>query len=149
MNYFKNFIILFIILNIVCLQGCVIAPVIDAYSQIGLSRGDRERLLTKQVKAFNEKLYWGKPAEAMQYVKDAERGKAAGELKAITEGVRIVESQIDGIEYDESSYKAAVTVLVKSYKVPYFVVTDRKERQHWEFSFSNGWEFVSIEEVKA
>lgn len=128
--------------------GCVVVPLIDGFSQMGLSRSDREMLLPKQVKKFHEALYWGKPMEAVSMVKEESREAAAEELQKKIEGVRIVESKMESVQYKDESQKATVKVNIRHYKVPFYVVVDRIEEQSWEFSRSNGWQYVSSREVK-
>ena len=123
--------------------GCVVAPVIDAYNQLGLSKVDREKLLPKQVNAFQDHIHWGTPNESLQYVRVDKREKVGEQLEKGYEGVRVVESKVQSIQYNDASDVADVTLKVKYFKVPFYVVTDRVEKQHWEFSLSDGWQYIS------
>lgn len=129
------------------MSGCIFVPAIDAYNQMGLSKVDREKLLPKEVKKFQEALYWSQSQEALQYVREDRRAEVGPDLFKSLENTRVVESKTGSIEYDADSYKATVTVLVRFYKVPFYIVTDRTEKQVWEFTLSDGWKYVSKGEL--
>lgn len=118
-------------------------PLIDSVSQMGLSQSDRERLLPREVKRFHDYLYWGKPLDALGLVKESDREMVAKDIEKELEGVRIIEAKIDRVEFLDNANAAEVSVTVKRFKVPFYIVEDFKQKQRWEFTLSDGWRYVS------
>lgn len=127
--------------------GCVLAPVISAVSDLGATEGDRQRLLNKDLKTLNDALASGRYAEALRFVAEDKRQEFKKDFRRNEEDEKIVDTKIYGIDFIEDSYKADVEIGVKYYKVPYFVVNERKELQTWQFSMSGGWQMISRELV--
>lgn len=133
-----------IALSATSLQGCIFAPAIDSFKKLGLTETDRQKLLGKSIKEFQDALYWGKPDEAMMYVKDEKKGALNELIFEIGKGERVTESSIERTEFDEGSYHSKVRVLVRSFKVPYYIVNQRIDAQEWEFSVSGGWLLTAL-----
>jgi len=137
-------------LTLLCLcllSGCFLAPAIDAFKQVGVTRGDRVQLLPAEMKKFQDSLYWGHPEEALAFVTQEGRDKIAEDLKSWGEETRVVESKVNGCTFDEDAYKADVEVTVRYYKVPFYVVNKLQEKQVWKFSVSQGWRLDSKTKV--
>jgi len=133
------------------LSGCLLVPFVDAFKQTGVTEGDRQALLQPEVKKFSEALGWGNKTDALQVVSDESRVAIAKQLKGLGEEERLVETKIDEVEWGPQSYDATVVVKVRYYKVPYYIVKTREERQKWTFNLTNGWKlsaFTVDEEVK-
>ncbi|MCB0321032.1 MAG: hypothetical protein KDD60_08910 [Bdellovibrionales bacterium] len=128
-------------------SGCAIfVPVIDSYKSIGVQRSDRERLLNKELVAFNQARFWGPKGNTLQYVDEKAQEVMIDYLREQKEE-KIVESQVDFVTFQEDAYEAKVSARVKFYRVPYYVVEEREESQSWVFSLSDGWKIRSIETV--
>lgn len=125
------------------LQGCFLAPAIDSFNKLGVTQGDREALLPQHMRRFQDALYWGDPQKALIYVQPAARPKISTQLRTRDDEERIVESRVDQVNFENDSYKASVEVTVKYYKVPFYVVTKRRESQEWDFDVTNGWQLVA------
>ncbi len=141
----------FILLLVVSVfSGCaIVTPFVATYKEMGVSAADRERLLREKVEAFNRAVYWGRPEEAVALAKDESKQELKRLLRSRRRKEKIVETKLDFVDMLDDAYKADVEVLVRYYKVPYYVVTDRIEKQSWEFSFTSGWEYVTQETLDA
>ncbi len=135
-------IILFFVLNF-C-SGCILVPFIDSYKSIGVQRGDRERLLQEELVQFNRARFWGEKSQALQFTKPESR-KEIQKLLRSQKDERIVESEVEFIDFIDEGYEANVSTMVKYYRVPYYVVEDRIENQGWAFTHASGWKLQSIE----
>jgi hypothetical protein len=135
------------LLLLVSLSACIFAPTIDSVRRAGLTEGSRQGLLPESLKNFNEALQWGSSQDAINYIdpegQDIEN--MANQIQQLAQEEKVVESKILGIDFKENAFKAIVNVNVRAYKVPYYVVTDRKEKQIWKFSLSDGWKINSRE----
>ena len=131
------------------LSSCqLVAGQIDSFKQLGVAKGDRENLLGQQIKKFYEKLYWNNPRGALEYVADDRRETIAREMRGIGQQERIVEYRIEFVEFSNDSYAADAEVAVRYYRVPYYAVNERVEKQRWDFSLTDGWRLVSREVVR-
>ena len=130
------------------LVGCVaFAPLIKTYSEIGVSREDRVRLLESNVNEFHDAVYWGRSQTALSLAKEESRNELRQLIRSIRKSKqKIVESKIEFVDFDEDAYEAEVEVLVKYYEEPYYIVRDRTEKQKWEFETASGWKFVTLED---
>ena len=129
----------FIFALLLNLTGCIVAPLVDAFNKIGLTESDRVALLTPDVKGFNEALIWGDKSRALAYASEKSREKISEQLDELGEEMKVVDSKIKDIEFKEDSYKASVSTVMRYYKVPYYVVKNRKEIQEWVFDLQSGW----------
>lgn len=139
--------VVFVLGLLACLQGCVLAPLIQSYKQIGVSESDRQQLLQDSVKDFQRALYWGQAGEAVALTEEASQEELRKLIRTSRKSEKIVESKVDYVEFGDESMDAEVEVVVKYYKVPFYVVNERTERQKWNFSYSSGWKYVSREIV--
>ena len=120
-------------------SGCIVAPFIDSYNQLGLSKTDREKLINKSVKSFFEKLYWGSPLQAAELVKAEKRPEVHTKLVAIVKNVRVFEHAVETVTFDDDSRKATVLTNVKQFQVPFYVVETKPITTIWSFTTTNGW----------
>ena len=125
------------------LSGCFLAPFIESFKSAGATQSDREALLPRDLKRFTEALSWGNAEPVMALVDDSARKEIQEQLNEKSETERVVESKVTAVTYDEDSYKASVAVKVKYYRIPYYVVQERKEKLEWKFSLGTGWKLTS------
>lgn len=146
----KRLFILFFLLCFVssATSGCIVIPALEGYSKLGLSKADREKLLPGVLKEFHNKLYWGDVMGTGQYVKEEGRADTVETLRKSIDGYRVVESKVEGITHNEESEKADVRVNIRSYKIPFYIVEDHHYIEKWEFTLSDGWQYVSQKETK-
>ena len=126
-------------------SGCLFVPVIDAMKQAGLTESDRMQLLPPTVSKFTSSLSWPDKSEAMRYVAQESRQEVAEGLELLGEDVKIVDSRVSNVNYEDNARKAVVNINVRFYQVPYYVVKTRKDKQTWEFGSSSGWQLIDIE----
>lgn len=141
----KYKILAILIMLLSALQGCFLAPTIDSVRRAGVTPASRRGLLPENIKKFHDALYWGTPTEIMRYVDEKGREVISKQVSDMQDKERVVESKVKNIEFDDDAYEAEVNVNVRSFKVGYYVVTDRIEKQTWAFSLSDGWKIVSRE----
>lgn len=125
------------------LPGCFLAPTMDSISRAGLTPGDREALLPERIKKYGDSLYWGNPNQALAFVDPGAKEKILDELRSRSPDEKIVETKVLIMDFNEDAFVANVDVLIRSYKVPFYIVNERKERQVWNFSFTKGWRLAS------
>ena len=142
------FLIVVVTFALSSLQGCVaLVPIVKSYSEIGVTEGDRMALLEEKVDTFNDAMYWGKMQRALEMSDKTNHDSLRRELRRRKKEERVVETEIEFVDFSEEAYKANVDVLVKYFKVPFYVVNERLERQEWEFETGMGWKFVKLEQV--
>ena len=126
-------------------SGCILVPAIESVSKAGLTAGDREALLPDVIKQFNESLYWGTPGKALKLVAEDYRAGFMAEYRKKDPSEHVVESKPEMFDYSDDAFSAKVDVLIKYYKVPFYVVENRRELQVWNFSLTGGWKLASKE----
>jgi len=146
MNLISRFLVVFLLS--LFLSGCVLVPWIDSYKKIGVSEGDRQRLLQERVLEFQRAVYWGRPEAALAFVDPEVRDDLWRVIRARGDREKIVDSKVEFVKFEENSYSAEVDVAVKYYRVPYYVVQERVERQQWNFTISDGWRYSAMELVE-
>ena len=136
-------------LSMFMLSGCFLAPAIDSFNKLGVTKADRMQLLQVNVKRFNEALYWARPEEALTYVADTHRTDIAKSLKDLKRSEKIMESNVEEVNFTEDAYGADIEVQVRYLSItrPTNVIQSRTEKQNWKFSVSDGWQLVSRAEL--
>ena len=138
----KNVIFSFLVLFL--LSGCILAPAIDSVKRAGITKNDRIKLLSEQIKYFHEALYWGNPDEALSFATDEDRTSLREVVSDMSGNERTVESKVYSTEVSDNGYDAVVRVKVKAYKVPFYVVNERIDEQVWTFEVGSGWKLKSL-----
>lgn len=117
---------------VLCLDACVLVPFIDSYKEMGVTQGDRQALLPKTLKKFQDYIYWGQYSNALSYTKDESLSDVKDSLQKYKD-IKIVSMKTDDIVFFNSSKEANVDVVVKYYKVPQYIVVDERVSEVWEF----------------
>lgn len=138
-------IVLLILLPVV-FSGCFLAPAIDSFKRLGVTRDDRMRLLAPQVKKFEESMSWDDSSSALAMVDEKQRVALSGEFRRQLKSERVVDHKIVNLEFSDDAYTATAEVVVRAFKVPYYVVRERTELQKWRFNVSDGWKLTGREE---
>lgn len=120
-------------LLVICLDACVLVPFIDSYKQIGVSAGDRQALLPKTLKKFQDFIYWGQYANALSFASDESVEQVRDSFKEYRD-MKIVSMKAQDVVFSESSREATVYVEVKYYRIPNYVVVDDQVKEIWVFS---------------
>jgi hypothetical protein len=139
----KLMLAILVLLTAISLQGCVLDPIIEGLSELGLTEQDRQRMLSEDIKHFNDALYWGSSTEALSFALPESRQDLSNSLREHSRDERIVESKIESLDFQPGAYEAQASVVVKYYRVPVYLVTERVEEQKWKFALSEGWKLVS------
>lgn len=130
-------------------SGCVVlAPLIQSYKETGISEGDRKQLLSQSVKEFNEALFWGRVDTALALADASVHDQLRKEVRKKRKSERLVESNIEYVDFKDGARKADVDVLVRFFKVPVYIVKERIERQRWIFALGSGWKLSGREVIE-
>lgn len=108
---------------------------------MGASEDDRKALLGPQVKKFGEALYWGK-GEAILFVDPAASADIKKTLTTQREDMRVVETKMRSVDFEDGARTAKVELLVKYYRIPFYIVTDSLEKQVWKFEVGGTWRLL-------
>ena len=131
------------------LGGCVIiAPILDSFQKAGATESGRQGELQSSLKLFYQAQQWGRPEQTMLFVREDLRESMLEDFLRQNREERLVDTKIEYINWGSGSHDAKVDMLVKYYRAPYYIVTERRERQSWEFSFVDGWR-LTAREVKS
>lgn len=129
------------------LSSCMIlAPIISSFKDTGATQGDREMLFQKAIKEFHSLEATRNPEQAAVFAKSENKMAMANNFRDKSHTERIVESTIGLLEFQDEARKALVTVNKKYFRVPQYMVKERREKETWEFvSALEGWRISSIE----
>ncbi len=138
------------ILVITCLcfflEGCIFAPLLDSISKTGVRKTDRQAILSEQAARFHDALYWGNVNDTLSFVVPEKRSHLEPILKGFTKNRRVIDAKAEDLDFSEDSYSAVVSVRLRSYKIPYYVVEDKIQIEKWVFSLSDNWMLEDITE---
>jgi hypothetical protein len=131
------------VLIAVSVNGCIFVPLIDAFKKQGLTESDRQALLPNDLKRFHDTLSQGSVPGALKYATNEARNSLAQQFEGVGDSEKVVDAKVANVEFVDASYKALADISVRYFKIPYYVVHTRKERQEWVFSVSDGWKIAS------
>ena len=133
---FSARILLSFFILVLCLDACVLVPFIDSYKEMGVTEGDRQELLAKTLKNFQDYIYWGQYNNALSFA-DEEKGLDIKKSFNRYKEVKIVTMKTDDVTFLNSSKEANVNVIVKYYKIPQYIVVDEVVNETWYFNMGN------------
>lgn len=133
---------------VLALNGCFLAPAIDSFNKLGVTPVDRRNLLAAKIQSFNDALFFGAPGEAEEFAAPDKRAELERAIRRQRKEEKLVDMRVDSVGFESDAYRAIVDVTVRFYKVPFYVVNERTERQVWDFTVSSGWQLSQREEVK-
>ena len=145
---------LFLFLLLLQLPACFLVPIISGIQEVGATASGRRELLKKTVEAFHNSIKSCDMTSAMTFIEkeDTElRESIRGELRRNKDKFKIVPSSIDFVEFDDEAYSVDVEIRTKYFLVPYYVVNERLETEHWQFvSIGTKWQLKSrkVEELR-
>lgn len=132
-----------------CLGGCFLAPAIDSFNKLGVTAGDREKLLAERIRGFNDAVSFGQPGDAELFFVPENRAVLEKVFRKERKQQKIVDSRIESVGFSEESRKALVEVTVRYYRVPFYIVNERTEMQEWRFLGTSGWFLAARNEAQA
>lgn len=137
----------FLFLILFTLSSCIFVPLFEGVKKVGITKSDREALLPDKIKEFHELIYWNKMTDAVGYIQGNSRQEQARALKKDVKDYHVVDSKVDFISYNDDSTSAKVDIIVRRYKIPYYIVEEITQEETWEFSTVDGWLFVSKKNI--
>jgi hypothetical protein len=142
--------IVFIVTLAIYITSCAMAvPFIQAFKSMGITPADRKAKFEPVFKKFTQALYWGNAQEALSYASDDAKPALLEVARRIASGKeRITETKMLLADFSEYGSEVTVNVMIKSYRVPVYVVVERQESQKWEYSTTDSWQLIDIKEVK-
>ncbi len=140
-----------LLLGVLTLSGCFLAPAIDSFKQAGFTANDRAALLPQHIKRFNDAVYWGRPDQAMAYMSDESRRELGEIYNRRKRNERLTDTSVEAVDLNEDSRKATVDLMVRylDLKAGTNVVNERHVKQEWEFAGSDGWQLKSEKAVES
>ena len=129
------------------LQGCVLIPFVQAFKETGATEGDRKALLEPEARKFADAMVLGNKSLAATVVMPESWPSISKQIRSRNEEERVVETKLDDVQYSDEARKATVTVKVRYFQVPFYIVKLRIEEQHWEFTMGDGWKLRDFAEV--
>ncbi len=137
----------FVLVLVFSTTGCIFMPIINGFREMGATADSRRELLQKKIRAFNLAIKDSDMSLAMACIdRDDEefRERVRNEIRKSKSKEKIVDAEIEYVEFDDDTYKADVEVRIKYYNVPFFVVNEKIEKTKWEF-YSREWWLKSRE----
>jgi len=129
----------------VTLSSCWLAPSIDSIQRAGVNVSGRQKLLSETLTDFHHALFWGSTTEAMDFVSPAKSDELRILLKSHRKLGRVVESNVEFVDFSSDAYAADVEVTEKFHDFATNSLNTRLELEKWEYSFNEGWKLISRE----
>lgn len=131
------------LIGIAGLEGCLLVPVVESVSSMGITNKDRQTLLNNTLKKFHEALYWENATEALAYVDEAALPDVKAKIKEEVLGdAKNFERKVVSVEFSPDARKADVTVSTKGYNPSTLIVAERRDLEKWNFSLGSSWMLV-------
>lgn len=131
------------------MSGCILAPFIQAFSDAGVTEGDRQRLLSQSLRGYMEALRWSDTNAAAKYMEPQLHQALFQEARRKRGKERVVEGVVEEVIFSSNGYEADVEILLRTYEIPVFVVKDRVEKHRWNFGVGGGWSMTERTVLKA
>lgn len=128
---------------LMCLQGCILVPMVDSVQHTGVNSSGRQALLNETLTDFHHALFWGASSEALEFVSPSELDTMRTEFRTHRKEGRVVESNVELVDFSSDSYSAKVEVAEKYHDYATNIITPRLELEEWEYNFMDGWKLVS------
>lgn len=136
----------FLLVTVFLLSSCSSLSIKD------LTAGPSERsaMLKKSIDSFHSAVYWGDASKASSFVKKDFRKSFIQDMALRKTKEKLVEFEIEDIEFDEQVKSAKVRTRVKFLNKSSYTVSDRLEEESWDYFPNQGaWQNVGLREVRA
>ena len=131
------------------LSSCIFIPFIDGYKQIGVTESDRKTLFDKTNKAFYNLILSGRYNNISDYLHPDYKDELVAGYRKERKEEKVVESSVDIVDFYEHANTAIVEMKIKAYRIPYYILEERYEKQKWEFlGVRSKWRLVSREIIE-
>lgn len=137
-NYKKIFVFATLLISAQLVSSCALVPFINSYKKMGVTVNDRKALLEEHARKFNKAYASNRFTVASRYVADEYRRNFMSDLRNRKRKEKLVDSKVDFIDISEDARECTIDVVMRYYKVPYYVVHDRLYQQKWKFE-SGAW----------
>ena len=112
----------------------------DGIQAVVADRSAKVEQLDKRIKDFHAALYWGLSGVATGFVVPDKRSNYARTYSKRKKKEKVVDIEVDHVELVASGKNAVVSVTVRYFSSPSYVVHSREEEQNWVFErFDGGW----------
>lgn len=113
---------------------------------VSSSSSGRQENLNDIVQKFHKDLYWKAYNKLADNISANYREKYINMVSKSCKSERVIEIEVENIDFFEDSKKAHVLIKIKSFKEPRYMVEDRREKETWSFiSLDGGWLLESVE----
>lgn len=104
--------------------------------------GTQTELLHETVNRYTQALYWGSPEEAARYVAPERLGEFYVDFKNLRKSEKLVDSVIEDVRSLPNG-QMSVSLAVRYYRIPTYLIESRVEDQIWEFRrYAGGWRYL-------
>jgi hypothetical protein len=145
---FIHFLLLLALL-ILCLNSCLLVPVVDSINKTGITRQQRVEQLAPAIQHFQSNLFWGERDRALAFAPSNKQERLRSIIRSFPDDQRIVDAKLVETEFTNEAYKAKVTLKVRSYLPSNLIISERKQYQTWSFELGTGWQIIDLHESKA
>lgn len=127
------------------LSGCAVFSFLDLATA---GNESKQKSLSERVTKFHRELYWGTGSGYMEYIEASARSDMSRKLRQASVIEKLVDLEVRDIVLDENnSDLASVDVKVRFYKKASLNVSERFEKETWEyFRLRGGW-FLKDREI--
>ncbi len=109
----------------------------------------RQQMLREQSAEFHRATDRGMIDIALTRVKPENRQAFIDEQQAIRKTERVVEQDIDKVEFNDTADGATISITKRFFRQPSYVVMERKEEEKWTYSSTDGWLLEKTERLEA
>lgn len=127
--------------------GCIIAPMIQSWKEVGATKSHRMQLLSKTLDDFNKARYWESSSAAVRFAQEARVSDVQSSLGEAGKDQRLVDSKIRDINFSTDAFEADVEMERRVYRPSSLIVVTETEQQHWVFTLTEGWELFDLTPV--
>lgn len=137
MNLIKKIQLTVLIATLLCASGCLRRN-IGSLDQVIATADDRAGSLEPAVQNFHKAIYWQAYADVGALVDPSVKGKLLPQLETDRGGINYVDWKVKDIAFKNDNSSADVTVSVRYYKIPRYIVDTRLEHERWEYRRTEG-----------
>lgn len=117
------------------------------YSNVTANASTRRQMLQTKLTQFHRQTTRGQFDIAIESVSKDAQETFISKLEREKKKERVVEKEVDDVVFNEQSDAATVSVLVRFFKQPGYVVLERKESEEWAYDTTEGWKWIKAEKV--
>ena len=132
-----------IALSVLSVSGCTTLSNLTAGSQ------SRQQMLREQSAEFHRATDRGLIDIAMARVKPENRQKFIEDQQATHKVERVIEQDVDHVEFNDSSDAATISITKRYFRQPSYVVMERQETEKWVYDSTEGWMLEKSERAGA